>query len=349
MGLATAGLLLGLAAPATAAGSGDVTFTATIGGATLSEGTNDPIVLRPTDSTVVAVKVTNNGASPIEVRAVRLRARVLGLAFFSYTTRVDLTVAPGESGTRTFALDLGDLDGQATGLLPTELALLGTDRGELAAQHGTVDVKGKLRSVYGVFGLAIGAITLLLLLTLFVRLVRRTLPDNRWSRAVRFAVPGLGLGLTVTFTLGVLRVLVPSVGVSIGLLVGGTVVGFVLGYLTPSPGDEADRDELDERDVAAPPVVPATRTVRPTEEPATAVTPAPLAAARVTAPPVAHPPVSAAPPAVPADLPVQPTAAPAPPAYPSTFPSAFPRPAEGPPSDARETRAVDAPPPPPST
>jgi hypothetical protein len=278
LGLATAGLLLGLAAPASASGGG-VTFTATIGGAMLTQGTNDPIVLRPYDSAVVAVNVTNNGARPVEIRAVRLRARVLGLAFFSYTTRVDLTLAPGASGTRTFALDLGDLDGQATGLLPTELALLGTDRSELASQHGTVDVKGKILSVYGVFGIAIGAITLLLMLTLFLRLIRRTLPDNRWSRAVRFAVPGLGLGLTVTFTLGVLRVLVPSVGLSIGLLLGGTVVGFVLGYLTPAPGDEADRDELDERDVAAPPVMPASRaTVQPFGAPVAAPVSAPVSA-----------------------------------------------------------------------
>lgn len=331
LGLATAALLLALAPPASASG-GDVSFTGTIGGATLSQGTNSPIVLRPTDSTVVAVNVTNNGSSPVEVRAVRLRARVLGLAFFSYTTRVDLTVAPGESGTRTFALDLGDLDGQATGLLPTELALLGTDRNEIAAQHGTVDVKGKIASVYGVFGLAIGAITLLLLLSLVLRLVRRTLPDNRWSRAVRFAVPGLGLGLTVTFTLGVLRVLVPSVGVSIGLLVGGTVVGFVLGYLTPSPGDEADRDELDERDVVAPPIVPASSNLRTTQEPVTAMT---------------------APPAMPADVPTQvpaqgPVASLAPPAVPIPAPVSTVKPAEAGDSDARETRAVDAPPPPPA-
>lgn len=253
------GLVAALGAAPASAADNNLDVRATIAGQSLKEaGANSPIALRPTDSTVVAVTVTNNGSSPVEVRAIRLDARVLGLAFFSYTTRVDLTVLPGSTGTRTFVLDLGDLDGQATGLLPATLALLAPDREILASESGTVDVRGKIRSVYGVFGLAVAAITALLLISLSLRLVRRTLPDNRWSRAVRFAVPGVGLGLVVTFTLGVLRVVVPSKGTSFGFLAGGLVVGFVLGYLTPAPGDEADRDELDERDVVAapPPVSP---------------------------------------------------------------------------------------------
>lgn len=304
--------------PASAA-SGDLDVQTTLGGASLkAAGANSPIALRPTDSTVVTVRVTNKGSSPVEVRSVRLNARVLGLAFFSYTTRVDLTVAPGATGTRTFALDLGDLDGQATGLLPAELALLAPDRSVLASEHGTVDVKGKLLSVYGVFGLAVAAITALLVLTLVLRLVRRTLPDNRWARALRFAVPGLGLGLTVTFTLGVLRVVVPSLGTSIAFLVGGLVVGFVLGYLTPAPGDEADRDELDERDIITPgPGMPL------------------AAASRQTAPPLSAPPPPAAPAAPPAPV----TPAPPPPVTPAAPPAS-------PDDDPRQTRVVGPPAPP---
>ena len=290
--LAMSVALLLPAAPASAA-SGDLDVQTSVGGASLRDaGANSPIELRPTDSTVVTVRVTNKGSGPVEVRSVRLNARVLGLAFFSYTTRVDLTVAPGATGTRTFALDLGDLDGQATGLLPAELALLAPDRSVVFSEHGTVDVKGKLLSVYGVFGLAVAAITALLAIGLLLRLVRRTLPDSRWARALRFAVPGVGLGLTVTFTLGVLRVVVPSLSTSIALLVGGLIVGFVLGYLTPAPGDEADRDELDERDVIAPaPVRPAAVT-RPTAPPMTSPAPPPLA------PP---PPLTRTPPTNPAD------------------------------------------------
>jgi hypothetical protein len=145
-----------------------------------------------------------------------------------------------------------------------------------------VDVKGKLLSVYGVFGLAVAAVTALLLGSLLLRLVRRTLPDNRLSRALRFAVPGTGLGLVAAFSLGALRIAVPSTSLSVGLLVAGLVVGFVLGWLTPAPGDEADRDELDERDVVtAPEPVRATAPI--------AVTPAPAPVPAFTPPPVPPP------------------------------------------------------------
>jgi hypothetical protein len=333
--IAVLGFVAALGIPGAAAAGSDskLLVEATIDGHSLKDaGANSPIALHPTDSTVIRVVVNNSGTNPVEVRAVRLDARVLGLAFFSYTTRVDLTVAPGATGTRTFDLDLADLDGQATGLLPAELSLLAPDRTVLTSEKGTVDVKGSLGSVYGVFGLAVAAITALLLLSLIGRLIRRKLPDNRWQRALRFAVPGLGLGLTVTFTLGVLRVVVPSLATSIGFLIGGLVVGFVLGYLTPSPGDEADRDELDERDVlAAPPVVPAVR-VQPPSPPAP-YTPPPVPSApaypaatesRATAPGLQTP----APPAEP----IRPTAPPAPPSD----------------DDPRQTRLSGPPTPPPA-
>ena len=249
----TTGLLVAVAAAlpvgTARADSGVVVVASVDGHAVADADANNPLVLHPADDTLVRVEVANHGSSPVEVRSVRLRAKVLGLAFFSYTTRVDLTVAPGSTGTRTFALDLSDLDGQATGLLPAEVDALAPGHTVLASQRATVDVKGKLLSVYGVFGLAVAGIVLLLLVTLGLRLVRRTLPDSRWSRASLFAVPGLGLGLVAVFTLGALRVLVPAQGTALVLLAGGTVVGLVLGYLTPAPGDEADRDELDARDV----------------------------------------------------------------------------------------------------
>jgi hypothetical protein len=247
--LGIAGLLV--VPPAQASGNpSGLTVRASVDGRPLAEAdANDPLVLRPSGDTLVEVSVTNTGSARVLVRSVRLDARVLGLVFFSYTTRVDLTIEPGGSGARRFELDLSDLDGQATGLLPAELALVSPDRETLFTQDATVDVKGKLLSVYGVFGLAVAGITALLLGALGLRLVRRTLPDQRWARALQFAVPGLGLGMVVVFTLGVLRVLVPSLGTALGLLAGGLAVGFGLGYLTPAPGDEADRDELDERDV----------------------------------------------------------------------------------------------------
>ena len=268
-----------------------VTVKATVAGRDVaSADANDPLDLQPSDETVVRVEVTNGGSSPVEVRSVRLDARVLGLAFFSYTTRVDLTVAPGATGTRTFALDLSDLDGQADGLMQGAVSLIAPDHSTVAATDATWDVKGKLLSVYGVFGLAVAAITALLLVTLGLRLVRRTLPDNRWQRATLFAIPGVGVGLVATFTLGVLRVLVPSVTTALALIAGGLVVGFVLGYLTPAPGDEADRNELDEQDVVAvapPAPAPAVPEATPAAPVPAPVVPEPVEEPRTTVMPVA--------------------------------------------------------------
>ena len=55
------------------AADSDLELTATVDGASLAEaGANKPVELRPTDSTEIAVEVTNNGSSPVEVRSVLL-------------------------------------------------------------------------------------------------------------------------------------------------------------------------------------------------------------------------------------------------------------------------------------
>lgn len=245
------GLALGTGGVASAAGPGnDVTFTATLDGRSV-EGidANDPLKLHPATGVLIDVTAHNAGSQAVEVRSVRLDAHVVGLAFFTYTTRVDLTLPAGGSGERHFLLDLGDLGGQATGLLPAELTLLAPDRSPLAVRRLPVDVRGNARSVYSVFAIGVGAVTLLLLIGLLVRLAAHRLPENRWSRAWRFAIPGAGIGLTLTFTLSALRLVVPSDRASTLLFVGAGLVGFVLGYLSPSQDDDTGRDDLDEDDV----------------------------------------------------------------------------------------------------
>lgn len=242
------GLVLGIG-PAAHADSG-VSFTATLDGRSLdSIDANEPLKLHPERGVVIAVSAKNNGSSQVEVRSVRLDAHVVGLAFFTYTTRVDLQLPPGGTGERHFLLDLGDLGGQATGLLPAQVTLLAPDRSALATRSLPVDVRGNARSVYGVFAIGVGAVTLLLLIGLLIRLAAHRLPDNRWSRAWRFAVPGAGIGLTLTFTLSALRLVVPSANASTLLFLGAGLLGFVAGYLSPSQDDDAGRDDLDEDDL----------------------------------------------------------------------------------------------------
>lgn len=97
------------------------------------------------------------------------------------------------------------------------------------------------------FGLAVAGLTALLLAAALIRLAARRLPANRWNRATRFGVPGLGVGLTLTFTISALRIASPSPGVWLTLVVLGGVIGFVFGFLTPGPG-EGDED-LDDADL----------------------------------------------------------------------------------------------------
>ncbi|GAB2681619.1 hypothetical protein [Thalassiella azotivora] len=222
--------------------SQDVGLVATLDG-TPAEALDatDPLVLRPDRELAVAVDVTNTGTRPLVVRSIRLDGRVLGVTFIDYDVRVDAEVPPGQTATREVDLDLARVSEQAVGLLPLELSVLGADREALASTPLVVDARGGLSSAYGVFGLLVAVATALLLGAALVRLARGTLPSHRWSRAVRFAVPGVGVGLTATVTLSVLRVLVPSPGSAVTVIVVCGLVGLLLGFLTPAP--DGDRSE----------------------------------------------------------------------------------------------------------
>ncbi len=242
-------------ASATAAGaqeaptSGDVTWSASLNGADVetSDG-NRPATLTPGAGAEVMVNVSNGTDRTLEIRSVDLDGRVLGLTFFSYATRVDLRVAPGSTGTRTFSIDLGDLEGQATGLLPARLTLMDPERQVIAERSLTVEVQGSLASVYGVFGLVVAASTAVLLVLLLVRLATSRLPVNRWRRATRFGVVGVGLGLTATFTLSALSLRSPDAATWVGVVLLGGVGAFTLGYLSPTPSRDTDTDDVEDED-----------------------------------------------------------------------------------------------------
>lgn len=238
-----------LTVSAMASASGEVEFEARIEGRDVSKSSDvSPIVLNPKGSPVLRVRVENNGDRTINVRTVRLAGNVIGLTFFAYDTTVRMRVTPGETEERQFEMDLVGLTGQAVGLIPSSVELLDEDRNVLASESLVVDVRGSLRSVYGIFGLAIVAFTLAALASALVKLARHTLPPNRWKRGVRFATPGLGAGLTAVFTLSALRIFAPLADKWIPLVVGGAVVGFVIGYLTPSPVSEEEEEEEEDEE-----------------------------------------------------------------------------------------------------
>ncbi len=236
----TAALLLAVMplffAQAASATSGEVTMTARIDGTPLSTSSEaHPIKLYPLRSALIAVTIHNETDTSLHVATVRLAGQVMGLTFFAYDTTVEVVVPPGRTVTHRYALGLLGLNGQATGLIQSSLAILGPGQQAVASQGLVVDVRGSLRSVYGMFGLAIAVLTALAFTGALVRLARHRLHPNRFRRGLRFLVPGIGLGLFLVFTLSATRVFVPQPGRWVPLLVVSAVVLFGLGYLTPSP------------------------------------------------------------------------------------------------------------------
>ena len=213
-----------------------------------------PVNLQDDRPAVMNVRVTNGSGRDILVRSVRLQGRVIGLTMFSYEARVDLEVAPAATEEVTYEIELVDLSRQAVGLIPARVELLDAKRQVLATQRFESDVDGSARSVYGLFGLIVAAITVVLFVGAVMRLAGHRLPSNRWKRAVRFGVVGLGFGLTITFTLSAFGILYPSPALWVTLLLLGGGGMLVFGYLTPNPDDvppeviperERDREGVD--------------------------------------------------------------------------------------------------------
>ncbi|MDT2007313.1 hypothetical protein FXW78_27460 [Rhodococcus opacus] len=144
-----------------------------------------PIRLDPANPAQVALTVTNNTAEPVDVAGVDFSGHVVGLSFFAFHTSVGLTVAPGETGTLDFSLELSELESQATGLINGTLTVK-NDAGNVVADIATViDVRGSLISVYGLFGLALALLTVLALVDAALAIARNGLPLNRWRRGMR--------------------------------------------------------------------------------------------------------------------------------------------------------------------
>lgn len=245
---------LGAGGPAMADGD-RLIMEAKVDGKVVGDGR---MTIDPARPTTIEITVSNPSTSTQRVKTVRLSGSALALTFFAYDTTVAFDVPAGGNATRSFPLDLADLDRQATGLLPASVTLLGNDREVLAEVETTSDVRGSLWSVYGVFGIALIVLTALAWVSALVALARQRLPANRWRRALRFVPAGFGAGLSAVVTLSVLRLVPPAPTAEIPLILGAAAVTLALGYLTPYPGDEAEaaygpergEDDFDDYDTA---------------------------------------------------------------------------------------------------
>ncbi len=227
-----------LLAPGAAAGAelpDTITWTAAVNGDNVERLNGEAVRLEPGERAQVAVVVQNRGGEPLSIPYVRLEGSVLGMSFYVFTTRVDFEVPAGAEETLEYEIDLLDLGDQARGLIPSRLVLLDEEGNDREALDFQVDVRGDLTSVYMVFGLAVGALTLLLLAAALWRLSTGRLHPNRWRRGLVMAAPGLGLGFVLTFSLSVLRIASPQASLWAILLLVGAAVGFAAGYLSPNP------------------------------------------------------------------------------------------------------------------
>ncbi|MFE3057221.1 hypothetical protein [Nocardia sp. NPDC059239] len=238
-----------VAGPARAATG--VSATATLDGRAIAGAdAGNPVRLDPKRVAQVVVEVTNGTANPVSVRRVDLAGHVLGLNFYSYSTTVELTVAAGKTEKLTYRLDPAGLDGQATGLIGSDLTLIGADGKPLTAVHTVVDVRGSLASVYGLFGIIIAVLTALAIADAALTVARHRLSANRWQRGLRLLAPALGIGLMIGFTGSVARWWVPGTALWLALAGATAALFFVAGYLSPTPRQSDDLG-LDPEDLAA--------------------------------------------------------------------------------------------------
>jgi hypothetical protein len=246
--LLTAAVAVG--APSAAGSAPSSSFSVEIDGRPLGNvDTHNPLVLTASKEAMVRIRVENSDPRPLTVRSVVLSGKVLGLTFFTFTTRVDLDVESGGTSEVEFPLDLADLAGQAVGLIPSRLAVVDDRRQVVGSAAFPADVRAPLWSAYGAFGIATAGITGLLLIAAFARLATHSLPSSRFSRALRFGAPGLGLGLTLMFLLSILRVLPPYTALGLPVIAVSGGVGVVTGYLSPAPW-EPEEEELGVEEVS---------------------------------------------------------------------------------------------------
>jgi len=239
-------LLLALSPPLAGAASPSVIFVAVLNGVASSSSSDaHPAELYSNSLATIRVTVTNRSATAIEIATVRFQGDVLDLPLFSYDSAIDLKVPAHHTESLVFPVGTGGIGSQATGLVSATITALGTDGGAIASDSVVTNIHGSLRSIYGLFGLAVLLLTASSLLLALLAMAGHRLPSNRWVRAVRFAIPGFGIGLVMTFTLAALGLFTPGPGHWLPLLIATTATGLAFGYLTPAP-NEAEFGEEDD-------------------------------------------------------------------------------------------------------
>lgn len=235
-----------------AAAADVIEIEGTLGDQSLADsGPGDPARIDPNDPSTLALDLTNTGADTVAVGHIRLVGKMLGITFVGYDVSTSFTIAPGETRSVEFPVDLFDLDGQGHGFLRTEVVVYTPDRDALGSIGFATDMRGRALSTMGFFAILLLAITIGTALWNLYGISRRKLPTNAFRRGLQFAITGLGFGLTSAVAFSVLRIFpLPSSG-WVPMVLIPTIVAFAVGYLSPGPalelGDGSAEEPIDLR------------------------------------------------------------------------------------------------------
>ena len=249
--MATAMLLLpaGLAsaAPRRTSASSPLAFIAQLDGQRLDQSSSsDPIVVDPTRNSLLTLDMRNLGSEPTIVRQVQIRGTAFGITLMAYDVTINARVAASGRVHVEVPVDFVDLGQQADGLLPATIRLLNPTQAELAAQNFTVDIQGSPSSLMAIFTMVVAVATGVSIAIIWIAIGRRRLPRNRLQRGVRFAIAGIGIGITLTLFLSEVLLVTPKGQVWIPLVLVPTIAAFVLGVLSPGPITETEEGDVED-------------------------------------------------------------------------------------------------------
>lgn len=235
-------LLLGslFAAPASpsSAQANSATISVSVNGVKV-KAMAEPLKLDASATQHFKVSVNNPTGAEVHITTVSFEGKVIGLPVFRCEGLVSLVVPPGDAAEQEFEMDSNCLKDQATGLMPANITVYDNNRVALDSWNLTLDITGSFKSIYGLFGIALASLTLLSILGGLIALARHRLSPNRWSRAMRFAIPGIGLGFTIVFALAAAGIAIPTTTMWIPIVCSSFAVLGLFGYLSPKP-DEPD-------------------------------------------------------------------------------------------------------------
>jgi hypothetical protein len=189
----------------------------------------------PDRPVALLITAANNGLSPQHVRTIRFSGGVLGLPFFGYETTMPFDIAPHELATRTLVLDIGELRGQATGLMPASVDLLDEGGNSLGSVDAVTDVRGSLLSLYGALGVVLLVFTAAAWASAFLALGRRDRQLSRWRSVGRFLPAGIGTGLLAVVWLSIFRLVAPEPLTALGVVLGGVLVSAIVAGIAARP------------------------------------------------------------------------------------------------------------------